>query len=258
MNKETYCSAGVKYKLDDLYGYLDSLIRSRVSSAYKYGCDVVLDNQIKTKTVMDLGSCHGHGVKQIKSRLEPDLLISSDRWCDFLKIQKRIIGNGDLTDKICYLGLNSPNLPMARSSLDGVFALHMIEHVDNPFEMLRSIKRIVGERGWIILATPNLRNIVGNNRDDINIYTGESLGRLLDKIGNDLAIFYINADEKAMKVHQRKKWLATNFPMSGELRKKINWVFWDKVVLRANLTQENFLLSNKETSNSIDILALVN
>lgn len=84
MNKETYCSAGVKYKLDDLFGCPDTLIRGRLASAYNFGCKLVLNDQLRADKVMDLGSCHGHGIKEIVDNFKPGLLISSDSWDELM------------------------------------------------------------------------------------------------------------------------------------------------------------------------------
>lgn len=49
--------------------------------------------------------------------------------------------------------------PFSDGAFDYIVCLEMIEHVENPFALLREFRRILRPRGTIILSTPNILNI---------------------------------------------------------------------------------------------------
>lgn len=60
-------------------------------------------------------------------------------------------------DRISFavLDLNFDRLPYADASLDVVFALQVIEHLENPFLIMREVKRVLAPGGLFILSIPN-------------------------------------------------------------------------------------------------------
>jgi SAM-dependent methyltransferase len=51
--------------------------------------------------------------------------------------------------------LNQP-LPFGNGAFDGVFCIECIEHLENPFHLMRELARILRPGGTLILSTPNI------------------------------------------------------------------------------------------------------
>ena len=60
--------------------------------------------------------------------------------------------------KLHHCNLES-SLPFGDNSFDYVLFLETIEHLKNPFFVIREISRILNERGCLIISTPNILNI---------------------------------------------------------------------------------------------------
>ena len=113
-----------------------------------------------------------------------------------------------------------------------------------------------------MIATPNKNNLVWRNPDDLTNFDPGSLKSTLKESGFcDIKVYGIAGDDRAMRVHMQKRFLAKHFPLSDKLRKKIPWRLWDRWVLHAGLSWENFKyvqLDNSNASNNIiDLLAVV-
>lgn len=257
MNSETrpgyYQAAGMWYSENDLFGYPDSLIRARLSSAYRFAARQL--QQYNPKQIIDIGSCHGHGVDEISQTLQPEFVYSTDRWQDFLAIQQRVLPQHKSDTKVGFATLRAPDLPFVANTFDAVFLMHVIEHMPDTTTLLNEIKRILTPQGKLILATPNALNIVGKNPTDKQLYTWETLTKLLKINGFTTELYSIVADDKAWTVHERKKRLAQNYPWTGELRKHVPWQWWDKHILHSELTVNNFQVLPERDIHSIDLLA---
>jgi|AGTN01.3.fsa_nt_gi 2-polyprenyl-3-methyl-5-hydroxy-6-metoxy-1,4-benzoquinol methylase len=53
----------------------------------------------------------------------------------------------------------APELPAAAGSMDGVIALEVLEHVENPMAVLRNFKRLLRPGGKLICSTPHTGHI---------------------------------------------------------------------------------------------------
>jgi len=245
---ESYIASGKIYPIEDLFGYPDSLIRARTESAYKWG---IVCLPITARKIIDLGSCHGHGIDTIRRNLDNcDLLISADRWIDYLDIQRRVIGN-----RCTYLGFDFKNsLPLANKSIDVAFLIHVVEHLDKPENCLREIHRVLSEDGVCLLATPNINNLVHMNSDDKWSFLGREVKELVENCDFKVNISYLNADSKALRVHRIKRMLA-NIPGTLQIRRLLPWKVWDKLTIGEGLTCNNFQVGNRESTSSLDILA---
>lgn len=232
-----------------MFGYPDSLIRARTSGAYNLGIKDLGDRQDQ---IIDLGSCHGHGVEVIRRNLKPKIIISADRWIDFLMNQKEVLG----TETISYTGLNlKSNLPFGNESTGAVFLIHVIEHLDRPGMCLEEIQRILVKGGVCILATPNKDNIVHVNYEDKWQYTREDIRVLGERCGFRMEVWYLNANERAYRAHRIKKILA-RIPGTEQLRKIVPWKMWDRLMTSRELTSDDFSAGFEEQRNSLDIVAI--
>jgi ubiquinone/menaquinone biosynthesis C-methylase UbiE len=245
-----YKAAGRWYPESDLFGYPDSLIRSRVNFAYQVGCDLLKKYNYETNTIADIGSCHGHGVNTIQTLLEPKQVLSLDRWYDFLFAQSRVIKpRPDLVT------MNLPDIPLADESCDAVFLIHVIEHLPDLQAQLKEIKRIIKPNGALIVATPDKRNLVWHNPEDFTNFDSQSLTELLKEIEFNPQIYSIVGNKHAIAVHERKRIFARFFPVTQTLRKYVPWQLWDKFLLSAELSNKDFSLKDTSDPNGIDLFA---
>lgn len=69
-------------------------------------------------------------------------------------------------------------LPFKKSSLDVVIALEVLEHLYNPYEMMKEIKRVLKPRGYAIISMPNTGSIFSR------------IGQLYEKRMDNLDIYW--------------------------------------------------------------------
>ncbi len=50
-------------------------------------------------------------------------------------------------------------LPFKSESLEGVVAIEVIEHLENPLWLFREARRCLVDRGWLMVTTPNVRSV---------------------------------------------------------------------------------------------------
>lgn len=252
--KDYYTAAGVRYPAEDLFGYPDTLIRARMDSAYKESCKV-LNHQ--PQSILDIGSCHGHGIKTIRDELAPGFIVSSDRWTDFLQAQRKVISNTDRSS-VHFVTLNAtaPSLPFSDKVFDAVFLMHVIEHLDKPENLLMEMRRITKTDGHLVIATPNRPNLIGQNSADKFVYTAIELRELFEMIGINSEIYHLVPDKRAWSIHARKSWLAHHLPFTGNLRKKVPWELWDRIILGGPLDSTSFSMSLVVHPQAIDLIAV--
>lgn len=249
-------TTGIKYPIGDLYGYPDSLIRARTGAAYAYSIQLLPD---KYDAVLDIGSGRGHGVKAINDRMSPKTLVSLDKYFPYLQAQRIVFTKDDA--QASYHFVNASTSPFQGASFNAVFCMHVIEHLKEPAYLIDEVARILISDGRFIVATPDKRNLVGSSPYDEHVFTTDELASLLERSGFTTEFFYIVPNEAAMRVHERKKWLAKHAPFTGRIRNHVNPDLWDRIVLRSGispqpLTIQDFTLSQDYHPNAIDIVAV--
>jgi SAM-dependent methyltransferase len=50
-------------------------------------------------------------------------------------------------------------LPFRSGSLEGIIAIEVIEHLENPLRLFREAARCLADGGWIVVTTPNVQSI---------------------------------------------------------------------------------------------------
>jgi len=74
-------------------------------------------------------------------------------------------------------------LPYSENSFDVVFMYALIEHLHDPSNILREIKRVLTAKGVVVVITPNLKYAGNSFYDDpthVRPYTAISLNRLMN------------------------------------------------------------------------------
>lgn len=250
-------TTGIRYRIGDLYGYPDSLIIARTGAAYDYGLQLLDKHDC---IVLDFGSGRGHGVQKAEAALNPRLIVSIDKYSPYLKNQQLSLVKDDLPAAYGFIQART-DLPLCDDSIDVVTSMHVIEHLPNPSLFLKEVSRVLRRDGKLLLATPNRYNLVGNNPYDEQVYVGHEIRELLDQNGFSAQIYYLVANDRAMRIHERKKWIAANAPFTGKVRNKVPPVLWESLLYRSGISHrrlkvDDFHLSKKYHSNAIDIVAL--
>lgn len=246
-----YLAAGRWYPENDLFGYPDTLIRARTNFAYQAGCSLISDGHQTAEVIADIGSCHGHGIKTIQEILSPLHTLSLDRWYEFLYAQKNV-----MHPQPEFTTMNLPHIPLKDACCDAVFLIHVIEHLPDLPTQLKEIRRILKPDGMLIVATPDIRNLVWTNPDDLDNFDDNKLVHTLQSAGFESSIYSICGDKHALAVHKRKKMFARVFPLTQKLRKYIPWTTWDKFLLSGGLTNTNFRIESQYNPDAIDLLAI--
>lgn len=251
-------TTGIRYKIGDLYGYPDSLIRARTGAAYKFAADQ-LSNRANNGIIVDYGSGRGHGIPIIK-QLCPKTIISIDKYEPYLSIAQRFgLKNHGEEDRVQLVAAEA--VPLAAGSVDTIFFMHVIEHIKNLQQTLRDMHCALRSGGNLVVATPDLKNLVGKSPYDEQVYTEAELAGLLSEAGFSFELFYGVPSELAWKVHRRKHWLAQHAQFTGKMRNHASPKLWDALVLRSGislreLNTSDFTFENRPHPKGIDLLAI--
>lgn len=110
------------------------------------------DQKVLRSAVLDLGCGNGVGLSVLQK-------LGAERLCG--------------VDLECYLGeemrgrtefqsvdLNFERLPWPDGTFDLVMGLQMVEHLENPFFVVREAARVLKDGGWLLLSIPNPLNLV--------------------------------------------------------------------------------------------------
>lgn len=252
-----YEASGIRYPETDLFGYPDSLIRSRTSFAYTLGCGMLLN--VQHDSIIDIGSGHGHGIGTINEILKPSILLSTDRWEQFLVAQKRAFSQLKICGNAEFVTLNAPDIPFKQSYFDAIFCMHVIEHLQNPEAVLQNLVNTTKPGGYIIIATPNINNLVGINPHDERVYSFDEIAGLFRSLSLNAQIFSAVPNDRAWSVHIRKQRLAS-YPFTRYLRRSLakfipaNTV--SKAALGDSLTLEDFSTVSGDHPRSIDFVGI--
>jgi SAM-dependent methyltransferase len=102
----------------------------------------------RQSVVLDLGCYRGDVSREL---VRQGHMVSS---CDIVAYD----GTGDLPD--FRLADANHRLPFATGSFDGVLCTEVIEHTENPTNLMRECARVLKPGGRFVLSTPNISNLV--------------------------------------------------------------------------------------------------
>lgn len=100
----------------------------------------------KCKKVLDIGCDNGDLLKNFTSK---DFELYGVDLYDYV--------DRDFREKVNFssVDLNFEKLPYANDEFDVIFSLQVIEHLENPFQIMREVKRVLKNSGIFILSYPN-------------------------------------------------------------------------------------------------------
>ena len=97
---------------------------------------------------------YGNGLKILDVGASEEFLmeINMKRYgCGYEKIKNKDI-------KFKKVDLNKQKLPYKNNMFNVVTCLETIEHIENPYELIRELHRVVKKNGIVIISTPNIQS----------------------------------------------------------------------------------------------------
>jgi len=128
-----------KYKFSTKDGFNSVLLKLRYEHLGKY---------FRGESCLELGCSDGEGTKILIKSFKHILAV--DGSSKFIKIAKNEIKS----NKVKFLVSNFENLEI-KEKFDTIVLAHILEHVDNPVQILKIAKRFLSNDGVIIVDVPN-------------------------------------------------------------------------------------------------------
>ena len=119
-------------------------------------CNLVLQNDIRGAQILDVGAGKGFFSQLLGDHIETHYHVSPSgilKACDLFPENFKYPSIA--CDKVNLDG----NLPYADDAFDVACSIEVIEHLENPFALVRELYRIVKPGGRAIITTPNILNI---------------------------------------------------------------------------------------------------
>lgn len=104
-----------------------------------------------------------------------------------------------------YSGNIPPLGPFADNLFDVVITFQVIEHIQDDFNFLKEIHRVLKPGGLAIITTPNRPMSLSRNPWHIREYTGKELGDLCSKMFSRVEVKGISGNEKVMEYYERNR-----------------------------------------------------
>jgi len=117
--------------------------------------ELVTAEQILDKKVLDVGAGRGYmsqmlgGYLKKHGRKPSEVITACDLFPEFF----------DYPDITCEKLAFSDRLPFADVSFDVVYAIEVLEHLQNPYSFIREAFRVLKPNGKVIISVPNVLNV---------------------------------------------------------------------------------------------------
>jgi 2-polyprenyl-3-methyl-5-hydroxy-6-metoxy-1,4-benzoquinol methylase len=137
-------TARVRARADSLEDRARATLGASDSAIHEMVADALSARRISRGRLVDVGCGRGDLWRALSSRFDRYCGVDAVRYddfppdADFLKVD-----------------LDAPGWPLADGEADVVTAVETIEHLENPWEFVRSLARLAKPGGWIVVTTPN-------------------------------------------------------------------------------------------------------
>ncbi|MBI4039716.1 class I SAM-dependent methyltransferase [Candidatus Daviesbacteria bacterium] len=102
--------------------------------------------------ILDIGCADGTFSQVILEKTGAEKLVGIDVVDHLIADDQQYFKNNG---KMEFLVADAHNLPFADGTFDAVFALEVLEHVENPRQVLSEVKRVLKPDGYIVILVPN-------------------------------------------------------------------------------------------------------
>jgi len=85
-----------------------------------------------------------------------------------------------LSEKRVFLS-DALNLGFKNNTFDNIVSLDVLEHVKNPEQMLKEVKRILKPGGRLYLHVPRMNSVFGVRKDHLTLFSKQSLEEMVKK-----------------------------------------------------------------------------
>ena len=225
------------------YWNSDNLIECRKKT---YDDDIRRYNQLKNMNfnkLLDFGCGNGGLLKIIKDNNKNKNIIGIELNLNILKYMNN---NENI---IVYDNINKVN---KESKIDIIMLNHVLEHLYDPIQVLKDIKKVMNKKTLLIIEVPHANDFLIHNYNckefkkftfwsqHLILHTEKSLRRLLDLIGfSKIDIFYY----QRYNIFNHLHWLSNGKPGGHKLT-----YFNDTELIKS---YDNFLIKNKKTDTII-------
>jgi ubiquinone/menaquinone biosynthesis C-methylase UbiE len=103
----------------------------------------------KNPKILDIGSGDGSFIKDAREVIQGQYFA-----CDYTD---SLLTEVDV--RVDIVNLNQQNLPYADNFFDAIAITEVVEHIENPRELVREIFRVLKTDGIIVVSTPNILNL---------------------------------------------------------------------------------------------------
>jgi 2-polyprenyl-3-methyl-5-hydroxy-6-metoxy-1,4-benzoquinol methylase len=194
----------------------DYEFNSKVSKIYKER----IAPYVKNYKVLDLGCAGGEYLQHFSS---------DSLGLDF---------SDNNLEKVKSLGLRAlkvdlNNLPSLNEKFDVVFASHILEHVENPINLLRFCNKSLKRDGIIILSLPNEQSLIHylypyftNDGNHLYAFTEDNIRELLQYTNFEVKDFFYEYNTALTKKLYLDSMLQIVDYMPDVLKRKIGWAHW--------------------------------
>lgn len=221
---------------------------------------------VRGKFVLDAGCGWGYGADYLSCDAQRVIGIDYSKRC--IDSAKRRYRRGNI-EFICSDLLN---VPFSNNTFDVICSFQTIEHIKSYERYLIELKRLLKPDGLLILSTPNKEMcIAGLAPFHAKEFSCEEFGRLLRAFFSEVTLLELSADEAFMKIKKRERFLGKVilrldiFKLHKKLPRKILEFLYMFILslsnkftrlTHSNISIKNFIATDKNIINSIDMIAL--
>lgn len=147
-NRDFQDKTGVDEKMIYTHGYHDSVLRSHRNRTVENSARYMQDRIIPGKNLLDIGSGAGTITADFARRLAPGRVTAVEITASALELTRAEVERQHL-DNVDFLVGDATTLDLPDNSFDIVHAHQVLQHVSNPVQALREMKRVCKPDGIV-------------------------------------------------------------------------------------------------------------